>query len=125
MSRKREYLADAGSVDLTKNPDAMISALRKIAGHSELQAPAQIQEMFLDLPAAGIFASHPSIEKRIAALVEYAGGRDLPVSPEIGGEPNPAPEQATIAAAPVTPQFGRRERPSGTSSDDPPHGPWG
>src|SRR5262249_59606701 len=32
LSRQREYLADAGSVELTKNPDAMISALRKIEG---------------------------------------------------------------------------------------------
>ena len=119
MSRKREYLADAGSVDLTKNPDAMISALRKIAGHSELQAPAQIQEMFLDLPAVGIFASHPSIEKRIAALVEYAGGRDLPVSPEIAREPNPALEPAPIDGAGHA-AVRRRETPSGTSSDDPP-----
>ena len=36
LSRKREYLADAGSVELTKNPDAMISALRKIEGRGEL-----------------------------------------------------------------------------------------
>src|SRR5262249_18370153 len=37
LSRTREYLADAGSVELTKNPDAMISALRKIEGRGELQ----------------------------------------------------------------------------------------
>jgi heat shock protein HtpX len=78
MSRKREYLADAGSVELTKNPDGMIAALRKIAGHSEIAAPSQIQEMFLDHPRppgfAGLFATHPSIEDRIAALVRYAGG---------------------------------------------------
>src|SRR5205807_7183165 len=35
LSRQREYLADAGSVELTKNPDAMISALRKIDGRGE------------------------------------------------------------------------------------------
>src|SRR4030081_1855555 len=38
LSRQREYLADAGSVELTKNPDAMISALRKIEGRGELAA---------------------------------------------------------------------------------------
>ena len=36
LSRRREFLADAGSVELTKNPDAMISALRKISGHATL-----------------------------------------------------------------------------------------
>src|ERR1700759_3254374 len=36
LSRSREYLAEAGSVELTKNPDAMISALRKIEGRGEL-----------------------------------------------------------------------------------------
>ncbi len=36
LSRQREYLADAGSVELTKNPDAMISALRKIEGRGEI-----------------------------------------------------------------------------------------
>jgi len=107
MSRKREYLADAGAVDLTKNPDAMISALRKIAGHSEIQAPAQVQEMFLDMPARGLFATHPSIEKRIAALVEYAGGQDLPVT-------------ATAGTARV-----QTAAPSEPPGKAPTHGPWG
>jgi len=35
LSRKREYMADAGAVELTKNPDAMISALMKVAGNPE------------------------------------------------------------------------------------------
>lgn len=84
LSRRREYLADAGSVELTKNPDAMISALRKISGHSDVaRAPAEVREMFIDNHHVGIgeiFATHPPIEKRIAALVTYAGGRDAPVA---------------------------------------------
>lgn len=81
LSRRREYLADAGAVELTKNPDAMISALRKISGHADVPgAPAEVREMFIENMHVGIgeiFATHPPIEKRIAALVEFAGGRDL------------------------------------------------
>ena len=81
LSRQREFLADAGAVELTKNPDAMISALRKIDGHSTLQAPDEVRGMFLDNQAKGsgldgLFSTHPPIEKRIAALIQYAGGID-------------------------------------------------
>lgn len=79
LSRKREYMADAGAVELTKNPDAMIRALEKISGRANLEhMPAEIREMAFENPRvgfAGVFATHPPIEKRIAALVEYAGGR--------------------------------------------------
>ncbi len=51
LSRRREYLADAGSVELTKSPDAMISALRKIEGRGELPgATSAIMEMCIDNP---------------------------------------------------------------------------
>ena len=40
LSRRREFLADAGAVELTKNPDAMITALRKIENRGELAARA-------------------------------------------------------------------------------------
>jgi heat shock protein HtpX len=108
VSRKREFLADAGSVDLTKNPDAMISALRKIEGRSALEAPAQIKPMFIDLPVgaglSGLFATHPSIEARVKALVEYAGGHDP--------GPMPLPSPATLPPA---------HAPSATATG----GPWG
>jgi len=78
LSRKREYMADAGAVELTKNPDAMIRALEKISGRADINAPAEIMEMAIENPRsgfAGAFATHPPIEKRIEALVKYAGGR--------------------------------------------------
>lgn len=76
LSRKREYLADAGAVDLTRNPDAMISALQKISGRSQMDAPREVRQLMLDdaSPAFNLFGTHPSIEKRIAALTKYAGG---------------------------------------------------
>ncbi len=80
LSRSREDLADAGSVELTKNPDAMISALRKISGKGEIEgAPSGVMEMCLDNPRSGfadLFSTHPTIEDRIDALARYAGGRE-------------------------------------------------
>jgi heat shock protein HtpX len=80
LSRSREFLADAGSVELTKNPDAMISALRKIEGRGELPgATSAVMEMCIDNPREGfgeLFDTHPSVESRISALVKFAGGHD-------------------------------------------------
>ncbi|HYD88524.1 MAG TPA: M48 family metallopeptidase [Vitreimonas sp.] len=78
LSRRREYLADAGAVELTKNPDAMISALQKISGNAHVAAPSEVREMFIENPHAdftSIFATHPPIAKRIEALAKFAGGR--------------------------------------------------
>ncbi|HLZ04346.1 MAG TPA: M48 family metallopeptidase [Bradyrhizobium sp.] len=91
LSRSREYLADAGSVELTKDPDAMISALRRIEGRGELPgATSAVMELCVDNPREGfadLFATHPSVESRVQALVKYAGGRyegplALPMHPE-------------------------------------------
>ena len=80
LSRQREYLADAGSVELTKDPDAMISALRKLEGRGELtHANSAVMEMCIDNPRVGfsnVFDTHPSVDKRIEALIKFAGGHD-------------------------------------------------
>src|SRR5947208_3659437 len=95
LSRSREFLADAGSVELTKDPDAMISALRKIEGRGELPgATSAVMELCVDNPREGfadLFATHPSVDARVSALVQYAGGRDpgpllLPPEDGSGGE---------------------------------------
>ncbi|MFI5281447.1 MAG: M48 family metallopeptidase [Gemmatimonadales bacterium] len=97
LSRSREFLADAGSVELTKNPDAMISALRKIEGRGELPgATSAVMEMCVDNPReefSDLFDTHPSVDKRIEALIKFAGGHDPgPLAleaPESSGEPPP------------------------------------
>jgi|APThiThiocy_cv2_1041547.scaffolds.fasta_scaffold32894_3 heat shock protein HtpX len=80
LSRSREFLADAGSVELTKNPDAMISALRKIENRGELPgATSAVMEMCVDNPREGfadLFATHPSVDARVKTLVKFAGGHD-------------------------------------------------
>ena len=110
LSRKREYMADAGAVELTKNPDAMISALQKISGHAQLpNVPAEIKEMAIENPRvgiAGMFATHPPIEKRIEALKKYAGGRDYVPAPA----PRTAPQSPAGTGRSQRPTFGKRRR---------------
>lgn len=96
LSRRREYLADAGAVELTKNPDAMITALQKISGNPVVaRAPSEVREMFIENPHsdfAGIFATHPPIAKRIEALAKFAGGRvPMPEAPPVAPAPGAGP----------------------------------
>lgn len=83
VSRQREYLADACAVQFTRNPDGIANALRKIA---------QMQEVH-DMPKSGmayahlyfdnhsfwshLFATHPPLEKRIAAIEGRTYSRPL------------------------------------------------
>jgi len=93
ISRQREFIADAGSVELTKNPDAMISALQKVSGHAHLDAPEEVRGLFLENREDGLFglfSTHPPIEARIAALVQYAGGQVNEAAPaESSADPGP------------------------------------
>ncbi len=92
LSRNREYLADAGAVEMTGDPDAMISALRKVAQRSGLATvPEQVRALFLhdaklSSGMTGWFATHPPIDDRVAALVRYAGGHDPGKLPELAEE---------------------------------------
>jgi heat shock protein HtpX len=125
LSRSRELLADAGSVELTKNADAMISALRKIENRGELPgATSAVMEMCLDNPREGfadLFATHPSVDSRVAALVRYAGGHDpgklvSPPDPDDGqvdpGQLPPPTEPWSDGAAPDETSRGPWSRPA-------------
>jgi heat shock protein HtpX len=84
ISRQREYMADAGSATMTKNPLALASALEKISADSQIEAVKRqdIAQMFIDNPQdknvrpvsfslGSLFMTHPPIEKRIALLRQF------------------------------------------------------
>lgn len=79
LSRKREYLADATAVKLTRNPEGLISALTKIGGDEQKMphVEKELSALFIDNPQkpphyrgfwANALATHPAMEDRIAAL---------------------------------------------------------
>jgi heat shock protein HtpX len=81
LSRKREYMADAGAADMTKNPFALASALRKISGNNNLESVnSEMKQLFIannvqdnsfSMGLKNLFATHPPIEKRIEVLENF------------------------------------------------------
>ena len=82
ISRRREFLADAGSAEMTKKPYALANALRKISGDPLIEAvqSRDVAQLFIDNPKPSthktaswdnMFATHPSIEKRIELLEQF------------------------------------------------------
>ncbi|MCI9063544.1 MAG: M48 family metallopeptidase [Clostridia bacterium] len=78
ISRKREFMADATSVQFTRNPEGLISALQKISGDpNELEsANNSTSHMYIVNPfrsngkkkTSSVWSTHPSLEDRIEAL---------------------------------------------------------
>ncbi|MBP1538976.1 MAG: M48 family metallopeptidase [Prevotella sp.] len=83
ISRKREYMADAGGAELCGNPLALASALRKISGNPGLDdvKEADVSQLFIMKPDEmkegvmgfmnSLFSTHPDPEKRIAILEQF------------------------------------------------------
>lgn len=83
ISRKREFMADAGGAELCGNPIALASALRKISGDPGLANVNRddIAQMYICYPQAlsggkggffkHLFSTHPDIEERIRLLEQY------------------------------------------------------
>ena len=91
ISRYREYAADRGAALLTGAPEHLMSALQKIASQMTLIPQRDLREVegmnaFFIIPAgvkgatAELFASHPPIEKRLAALAQIAREMGRPVA---------------------------------------------
>jgi len=82
ISRKREYLADAGAADMTKKPYALANALRKISEDPFIEAveSRDVAQLFIGNPQPSahksaswdnMFATHPPINKRIELLEQF------------------------------------------------------
>lgn len=119
LSRKREYLADAGSVELTKNPEAMMRALLRISGADVVTGmPNEVQQMCIENSHEflGLFATHPPLASRIQAISEatrtpvpslQVSLRRVPDAPWDDGKPPEQPAAPPPATLPL------------------PGGPWG
>jgi heat shock protein HtpX len=76
ISRSREYLADAGGANITKNPYGLASALEKLTKASQvipMDAKPSTAHLFIVNPLSGkaflkLFSTHPPLEERIARL---------------------------------------------------------
>ena len=79
ISRKREFMADAGAAEMTKNPRALASALRKISGDPKIESVTRedVAQLFIEHPLSkkggfsSLFATHPPIKKRIEILEQF------------------------------------------------------
>jgi heat shock protein HtpX len=78
ISRKREFMADAGGAEMTQNPRALASALRKISGDPALQNcdREDVAQLFIFHQSAnsllsGLFSTHPDIKERIRILEQF------------------------------------------------------
>lgn len=76
VSRKREYLADATAVEFTRNPNGLISALKKLQGDTTTMKNVSkaTAHMYINEPdkkqreKTNLFSTHPPISERIARL---------------------------------------------------------
>lgn len=75
VSREREYLADASAVNITRYPEGMIDALKKLQSHSQPMKNQNLasSSMYINDPLRkgffdNMFSTHPPLEKRIERL---------------------------------------------------------
>jgi heat shock protein HtpX len=109
LSRRREYLADAGAVEMTRSPEAMMRALMRINARDRIPGTTddiammctQNSRLFL-----GLFATHPRIDDRIAAISSMT---NTPV-PELKPVPATMEERFGGSASAKNPWLTRQRR---------------
>ncbi|MGH7033895.1 MAG: M48 family metalloprotease [Stellaceae bacterium] len=145
ISRQREYLADASSAKLTRNPLGLIYALRRLEASDTniARANSPVSALCIAAPKGGfltgLFSTHPPIPERIARLRNLGG---VPIAAEEAEAPLPPSPSPPQGAAPLTSPHAAPpgpwdqtpledqttpEGPPGPwdRKDDRPRGPWG
>ncbi len=108
LSRRREYMADAGAIAMTKNPEAMMRALMRISGRDRItMATDDIAMMCIEnqKPFMGMFATHPPIKQRIKAISEVTN--------------TPIPDESNLAPVNKDDSFSEQTRDKSTRKN-----PW-
>jgi heat shock protein HtpX len=111
IAKANAFAADAGAIEITKNPLALATALRKIEGISALPVSGKIiSAMMISGPSKGSNATHPPLEERIQAIVRHGG---VMVEEYMrAASAIPPPPGIPVAGAPV---FGRSGITSGAA----------
>jgi len=124
ISRQREFLADASSAKLTRNPVGLIHALQRLEAGNTNVAPSNSPVSALCIAApkgawfSGLFSTHPPIPDRIARL-RNLGGVAVSVSVSLPAPPPRPPVQDMPAVEP------HQHGPWDTDQPPPQKGPWG
>ncbi|WP_375410957.1 M48 family metalloprotease [uncultured Methylobacterium sp.] len=126
ITSSREFMADAAAVEATQNPAALVSALRRIDGRSHLpELPPGQDAMMIDGACEGALATHPTIARRIAAILAVTGSMGLIAPPRRDTRPAAGHTvfgsriRASVFGTPPLPAIhGRRDLdPVGTDED--------
>ncbi|WP_196221703.1 zinc metalloprotease HtpX [Sphingobium sp. CAP-1] len=106
ISRTREYGADRAGAEISGNPQALASALAKIAGRAEMipnpvaeRNPAAAQLYIVPTHVSELFSTHPATEKRIAALADMAAAMGTLSAPARASALSPAAAPARRRSA--------------------------
>jgi uncharacterized tellurite resistance protein B-like protein len=110
VSRQREFLADAASVQFTRNPAGLSGALKKIGGLSygsklESAHSDEASHMYfgngVGEPLFGFLATHPPLDERIRAIDPSFDGKFPMIAPAGGEESAAVPASARPARIPI------------------------
>lgn len=131
ISRTREYEADKDGAEISGDPLALASALQKISGYAQrtvnvaAERNPAMAHMYIHNPLHGVrfdslFATHPPVESRIAALQQIAGEMQV----DARGR-RPAPREYGETASRNTGNSWRVPPVGGAEDNGPRRGPWG